>query len=91
MYSIRADIYIDGLNLYYRALRGTPHRDGDVRLTHLGRIRPCSTGKRGGIREILALGPRRCPLPLLVDCPVRGLQGAQGLRGAEFGASAAAM
>ncbi|MYC36977.1 MAG: NYN domain-containing protein [Chloroflexi bacterium] len=28
---IRANIYIDGLNLYYRALRGTPHRWLDPR------------------------------------------------------------
>ena len=27
---IRANVYIDGLNLYYRALRGTPHRWLDV-------------------------------------------------------------
>ena len=47
MYSIRANIYIDGLNLYYRALRGTPYRWLDlgqlVRLLlprhRIGRIR----------------------------------------------------
>lgn len=30
MYSIRANIYIDGVNLHYRALRGTPQRWVDL-------------------------------------------------------------
>ena len=51
---IRTNLYIDGLNLYYRALRGTPYRWLDVgklaRLLlpkhHLNRIRYPSTARR---------------------------------------------
>ena len=47
---IRTNVYIDGFNLYYRALRGTPYRWLDVgKLAHLllprhhiGRIRYCT-------------------------------------------------
>ena len=40
MYSIRANIYIGGLNLYYRALWWTPHREGDADWLTLGESGP---------------------------------------------------